>query len=167
MVRIHLSLATASWLLVEEYSSHFSEFSHGAQPTRTALVLVFAGPFAWNILLLQAILVDDPDCIQLMPQIGLIENAFLVTSSEISVLLHHDTMSLTCFAFPHDTCHYPTLCGMSIFTLYITIYLLICLCLALPLDYVGTNIVFSLYPQVLKQKLVYSRSSTNIYCMTV
>lgn len=51
------------------------------------------------------------------------ENVFLVTASEIFVLLHHDTMSLICFVFPHGTCYYLTLCHISIFTLNITIYL--------------------------------------------
>lgn len=57
------------------------------------------------------------------PQWAFTENAFLVISSEISVLLHRDKMSLTSFVFPYDTCHYPTLRCRSIFTLYITIYL--------------------------------------------
>lgn len=47
----------------------------------------------------------------------------MITASEILVLLYHDTMSLICFVFPHGTCYYPTLRRVSIFTLYVTIYL--------------------------------------------
>lgn len=84
-------------------SSHFPEFGHRAQSTRTALALALVGPFAWNILPLLSS-GTGLHCLKW----ALTQKAFLGTPSEIAALLPNNTMCLTCFVFLHGIYHYLT-----------------------------------------------------------